>query len=353
MKLITLSIKNFRNFSTATFEFPQKLFITGPNGSGKTTIAEAIYYFTGFRSFKEPMDSNLVKKGEEGFVLHSDSVRAGEKLNMGVSYSGNGKRIRINNEDIAKHSEGFGKFIAVVFSGEDKHLSAGSGKYRRKFTDRIISVSDRNYFNQLIDYHRILKQRNKMLKENPSSRMIDTYAAQMSKVSSYIYDRRVEFVWYFREVLTDVYRQIFERDIEIDVEYYSSKDNGKYTQRSLIEALRSMRDRERKLRYTPVGLHRDDYKIGIDGKSISRIGSDGEQRLLGIALKITEVLLIYESLGEHPLVILDDVLAELDSERKAKLMSVFDAFPQIIVMSPVSEDNVLNYPVKSLDNAYI
>ena len=192
-----------------------------------------------------------------------------------------------------------------------------------------------------------------MLKDNPSSRMIDTYAAQMSKVSAYIYERRVEFVWYFREVLTDVYRQIFEREIDIDVEYYSSKDNGKYTQRSLIEALRSMRDRERKLGYTPVGLHRDDYKIEIDSKSISQIGSEGEQRLLGIALKITEVLLIYESLGEHPLVILDDVLAELDSERKEKLMSVFDAFPQIIVMSPVSEDNVLDYPVKSLEQTDI
>ncbi len=349
MKILSLSIENFRNISTAKFTFNEKVFITGKNGSGKTSILEAINYFSAFKSFRESNDKKIIRNGSKGFLIRMESLVQNESLHAGISVSGNKKEMMFNNEKVMKHSDVFGVFLSVVFSGFDKMLASRTPMYRRKFIDRILSLSDRQYFEDLITYHSILKKRNFMLKHNYNERLSDTYAMQMSKASDILYEKRIEFIYYFNSVLNDTISRIYNENKDVKVSYISSKDGGDYTDRPLYSVLQNSRYKEMQRKNTLFGLHLDDYDITVDGRNITHTGSDGEKRLLGLAFKLAETELIYENSGEFPVILIDDITAEIDNAKKEEIMKIFDTFPQIIITSPIIEDNISGYPVITLD----
>jgi len=343
MQITRLSIKNFRNFAIGDFDLKERTAITGHNGSGKTSVIEAIYYLSSFKSFRASSDAKVVKIGEEEFVVNADGEREGEQFNMGLQCANSKKILSVNRERISKLSDGFGIFLSVVLSIYDKQLSHPYSIYRRKFLDRLISTIDDQYFESLMQYHAVLRQKNNALKSGQGKNLIDAYTTQMSQRAEYIYERRLEFSAYFEEVLNGVYSRVFEKDNLIKVKYFSSKDKGDYTPAPLLEAARKRYDAELIRRRSLCGVHLDDYAITVDGHPISEFGSEGEKILLGITMKAAEIQLIYENRGEHPIVMIDDAFSELDAKKRDSMLAIFEEFPQLIITYPTKKQEHPGY----------
>lgn len=345
MKISSISIEGFRNFSTAKYDFPDRVFITGPNGSGKTSIMEAVNYFAGLRSFREYNDRKIINAQSERFLIRMDGLREEQPIKGGIAYNGTDKEIVFNGEKIKKMSDAFGIFLSVIFSGYDKLLASKAPSHRRKFIDRILSLSDRDYFNELIKYHSLVKKRNHVLKHRYDEKLADTYAMQLSDSAERLYAKRMEFIYYFNEVLSQTISIIYGSSKEVTVKYISSKDGGEYDQCPLSKVLFRKKHAEKQRGSTIAGPHLDDYDIQIDNNRITHLGSDGERRLLGLAFKLAETELVYESAGEYPVVLLDDITAEIDDDKKDRIMQLFKTLPQVIIASPIISDNTDNYPV--------
>ncbi|MEO0233554.1 MAG: DNA replication and repair protein RecF [candidate division WOR-3 bacterium] len=344
-----LSIVNFRNFSSKVFAFDRRTIITGMNGSGKTSIIEAIYYLTNFKSFRTGNDKKIVKIGEDHFIINIEGEREGEDFTVGLLYKDNKKVLSLNGNRSLKLTEGFGFFISVIFSTYDKLLSDRMAIYRRKFMDRIISTIDNEYFENVVQYHSILKRKNFVLKENGDKRLLETYSLQLSEKSDYIYERRIEFISYFEDLLNNLYEKVFEKKGLVKVRYFSSKDNGDFKNTSLFEKFKTNISLEKEKRRTIFGPHLDDIVITVEGKPISDFGSEGEKTLLGITLKIAELNLIYENIGEYPVILIDDAFSELDKVKTSKLLEIFESYPQVIITFPKKWESLKDYTLIDLD----
>jgi len=348
-----LSIVNFRNFSSKLFNFEDRTMITGANGSGKTSIIESIYYLTNFKSFRTSNDKKIVKIGEDSFIINLEGERGGEDFVLGLLYKDNKKILSINGNRITKLTDGFGFFISVIFSTYDKLLSDRMAIYRRKFVDRLISTIDNEYFENLIQYHSILKRRNFILKEDGDKRLLETYSLQLSERSVYLYERRLEFITYFEDLLNGLYEKVFERKGLVKVKYSSSKDGGNFKDVPLFEKFKTNFSFEKQKKRTMFGPHLDDIVITVEGKPVSDFGSEGEKTLLGITLKIAELNLIYENIGEYPVVLIDDAFSELDRIKTNKLLEIFESYPQVIITFPKKWENLENYKIIDLDKERI
>ncbi len=351
MILQILSINNFRNFSSKKFYFDRRTAITGINGSGKTSIVEAIYYFTNLKSFRTTNDKKVLMIGKDNFLLNIEGERENQKFSMGIMYNDNKKLISINGKRTNRLSEAFGFFISVIFSTYDKLLSDKPAIYRRKFIDRIISTVDPLYFENLIEYFSILKKRNFVLKNDGDKKLLDVYTQQLSQRSVYIYEKRLEFLIYFEDILNQLYELVFEKKQLVKVKYFSSKDSGDYKEYILYERLKKIFPQENEKKRTLLGPHLDDFLISVDNKPISDFGSEGEKTLLGTTLKIAEINIIYENVGEYPVVLIDDAFSELDILKIEKLLKIFDNFPQIIITYPKKWDMIKNYTMIDLDKS--
>jgi len=349
MQITHLSIKNFRNFAIGNFDIKDRTVITGANGSGKTSIIEAIYYLTSFKSFRSFSDAKVTKIGESEFVINADGERESEIFNLGLLYQNQKKIVSFNREKIEKLTDAFGIYLSAVLSVYDKLLSHPYSIYRRKFTDKLISTIDNEYFETLINYHSILRQKNNALKTEQSKILIDTYTEQMSQRAEYIYERRLEFALYFEEVLNKAYSQVFGKEKLIKVKYFSSKDNGDYTETPLKIMAGKKYDYEMKRKRSVCGVHLDDYIISVDNHPISEFGSEGEKILLGITLKMVEIQLIYENRGEYPVIMIDDAFSEIDSKKRRSLLNIFESYPQLIITYPKNRNDEPNYYKIDLD----
>lgn len=349
MQINHLSIENFRNFARGEFEFSDRVFVSGRNGTGKSSLLESIYYLSSLKSFRQNGDSRLVRIGSEGFLINSSGEREDAPLKMGVMYADGKKNVSVNGERVKKATESFGVFLSAVISGYDKQLSGTSAGVRRRFCDRIISLIDPEYLAKLMEYYSLLRMRNAVLKNEGDDRQTAVYSNQMSERSVYIYERRLEFMEYLAGTAAEVYGNLLKRDANIEIGYFSSKDGGEYTQRPLSEVHASKRDEEKRRKRTTAGVHLDDFLITVDGARITEIGSEGERMLLGLAMKCAEIELIYENIGEHPVILLDDPFAEMDLNRTSGMLEHFMQYPQVIFASPNPGDNLHSFEIINLD----
>ncbi len=342
MQILNISINNFRNYSTGKFDLSERTFITGPNASGKSSLLEAIYYFSGFKSFRAASDRQLVKHGQEGFGLNMKGISDDMEFSMGTVYSPEGKAVSVNTERIRKLIDAFGIFLSVVFSGADKALVESTPYFRRKYIDRVISTIDREYFSSLVEYHRILKQRNALLKNSGQQKLLDTYTERLSDTAMYIYSARQEFLGYFKDTLFEKFAEL-SADNDIEVGYVSSKDRGVYRETVLADCLRSVRNDEIRKGRTLFGPHLDDYSIIVSGRDFTKTGSEGERRMLCTAMRFVECSIITENTGNPPVILADDVFAEMDKDRKERILALFENYTQVIITSPNPDENLNHY----------
>lgn len=341
MILAHLSLINFKNYAEASFDFdPNVNIFTGLNGHGKTNILDAIHYLAFCKSYFNLIDSQNVRHGEDFFVVEGifDNKESRDKIYCGVK-KGQKKVFRKNKTEYERLADHIGKYPAVVISPYDKDLISDGSEVRRKFMDSIISQYNRTYLEDLIDYNKLLQQRNSLLKYFWENRTFDAdnleiWTVQLVAAAERIYAEREKFVAEFTPVFLAHYAAISGNAEDVTLEYTSHLSEGNFA-----DTIEASLEKDRRSSYTNVGTHKDDLKFKIGGHPLKKFGSQGQQKTYLISLKLAQFDLIREATGLVPVLLLDDIFDKIDDVRVQHLMKLVSDhnFGQIFITDTHSE----------------
>ena len=339
LRICKVHLTNFRNFRDETVEFgPRRNLLLGANAQGKTNVLEAIHMLGVGRSHRDRRDGNLVRFGETYYRVEGVFEHIGVRTTIEVAYDEERKRIRINGKE-AKPSDLIGLVGVVVSSPDDIDLIKGSPGFRRQFLDIAISQISREYLASLQKFVRALAQRNRLLKaiQMGKAQPAETAAWDRTLVLSgaAIVDARLRFLNDIRPEVEANFSAISGRKTGIDLTYDPKgyRLGGGDTADLLARAVKAQREIEIARGYTTVGPHVDDFRLLAGERDIRRFGSEGEQRTGVLALRCAEVMVMKTKTGRYPVVLLDDVFAELDDARTKALTALISDYDQIILTS--------------------
>jgi DNA replication and repair protein RecF len=336
MKFREVQLQTFRNHAATEFECaPGRNVFFGNNGEGKTNILEAISYLCLTKSFYASSDSTAVQFGETGFTVSANAVSDIEvAYRIDVSYikEAKEKRIAINNGVVDDRPSIIGMFPVVVLSPENANVTSGTPADRRRFIDVVVSQSNKSYLQDLLEYRRILRQRNRILFEAKAGQrvspdLMEPWNENLVKRGSQITQRRAEFVHEFSPYLVDAYTMIAGSEERPSMKYGSSIKVEAMLPTEQIQSLfrrelEQQRAEEQKLGTTLVGPHKDELEFEINGMGLKAFASQGQHKTFLVALKIAEFYYLQERCRETPILLLDDVFSELDEPRSAKLLTL-------------------------------
>ena len=312
---------SFRNHESTNMSFgPGITIIWGENGSGKTSVLEAIHSLSFGSSFRTNNKKELIKEGSnnfliEGFFKNKKGVES--TVFFSQDTSGN-KKIKINKKEIRKRKDLLGLNNVVVFSPEEESITKSGPSNRRKFFNKVFSIVSKSYLEDLLNYNSVLEQRNAVLKIN-SKKKINKQIEIWNKPFS----EKCEKLWRQRKLLLVDFLEVFKETVKkIDLGLvcdisYNQKTTKKEETISLLE--RTL-DTEIALGFTALGPHRDDFLFKWRGRAIRKHGSQGEHKMFLALLKISELLFISKKTKKSPVFLIDDIFANLDIERSKKLL---------------------------------
>lgn len=335
-----LSIYNFRNYEKIYLEFNDNINIfVGLNGAGKTNILESIYVLALTKSHRSYNDKNLILKDKSSLKIIGDIITKEKNKKMEIVINSRGKRVSINNLAVKKVSEYISNFDVILFCPDDLELIKGSPSERRKFLNIEIGQLNSKYFIYLNEYNNLVKNRNEYLKsitfEKYNEKYLDILNSQIIEKALYIYKYRIDFINKLQKNLEKIYNNITKKNIKI--EYRNSCDIKEYNEETIKNKLKlKLNSNLRKEIFqgnTLYGPHKDDFEIYIDGINLKEYGSQGQQRLVVLCIKIAELEIFKNEIGEYPVLLLDDVFSELDIEKKNKIISYLKKDIQTFITS--------------------
>jgi len=335
MILKTLSILNYKNFDAKSFQFDSKInCFVGPNGIGKTNILDAIYHLSFGKSYFNPVSSQNIKHNEDFFVIDGvyDKQDRQEKIIVSLK-KGQKKIIKRNGKAYDRFSNHIGFLPLVIISPADRDLITEGSSTRRKFIDGVISQSNKSYLLDLINYNKVLAQRNALLKyfalNNTFNKdTLDIYNDQLHDLGHSIYTLRDNFLQEFIPIFKARYKAISNGNEIVNLVYKSDLSNA-----NLKTLLQSTINKDKALQYTSVGIHKDDLNFEIEQYPIKKFGSQGQQKTFLIALKLAQFDFIKIHSGVNPILLLDDIFDKLDEQRVSQIISLVDDenFGQIFI----------------------
>ena len=316
-----LKISNFRNYANQEIKLNKNLNIFyGENAQGKTNIIESIFLASIGKSFRSKKDSELIKFGESFARIEIDFHKSDRDGNIEIGIS-NKKNININKIKIKKLSDLLGNINTVIFTPDDINILKGGPQNRRKFLDIMISQLRPNYMHILSLYNKTLEQRNNYLKqiktEKKDENLLDIWDEKLIDYGIKIYEYRNEFLEKIKNKIKNIHKGITSDKEEIEIEYISDAK----TRQNFINELKSRRKLDIIKGYTTKGVHRDDFIIYINKKEVGTFGSQGQNRTAMLSLKLSELQVIYDDIGEYPILLLDDFMSELDSKRRESFLN--------------------------------
>lgn len=327
MYIKKVKLENFRNYDNLEVEFKKDFnLIYGNNAQGKTNILEAIYLSAIGKSFQTNKDSEMIKIGKEKAKVEIEYETKDREGKITVEIADK-KTFFINGIKQKKISDIIGKINIVLFYPDNIDIIKGGPAERRRFLDIMISQLKPNYIHILNKYLKTLDQRNAYLKQikfdNKSKDMLEIWDESLSELSYQIYTYRSEYIQKIKEKIKVIHNKITncgQQDEKIEISFISS---GK-SQKDFYENL--LRNRENDIRkgYTSTGSHRDDFDIYINDKKVNVYGSQGQQRTSVLSLKLTELNIIQDEIGESPILLLDDFMSELDENRRNNLTNAIE-----------------------------
>lgn len=320
MNITKIKLENFRNYTNQEISFNKGInVIYGDNAQGKTNILEAIFLCSMGKSFRTNKDKELIKLSEDFAKINIEYEKSDRKGKIEYIIS-NKKIISINGVKIKKLSELLGNINSIIFSPDDMEILKDGPQKRRKFLNMLISQLRPRYLFNLNDYNKTLEQRNNYLRqikyENKPKNMIDIWNEKLANHAQIIYEYRREFADKILKKIVDIHKNITNNSEEIKINYISDFKNKEEYIRKLNEKLN--KDIERG--YTSTGIHKDDFEVYINGKNINLYGSQGQFRTAILSLKLSELYVIYDEIGEYPILLLDDFMSELDEKRRKKFV---------------------------------
>jgi DNA replication and repair protein RecF len=354
MILNTLSLINYKNFESQSFTFDSKInCFVGHNGIGKTNVLDAIYHLSFGKSYFNPIATQNIKHDEEFFVVDGvfDKDERREKIIVSLK-KGQKKIIKRNGKIYEKFSDHIGFIPLVMISPADRDLIIEGSDTRRKFIDSVISQSDKTYLNNIINYNKVLVQRNALLKyfalnNTFNAQTLDIYNEQLHNYGSDIFKTREEFLKAFIPIFKLRYNAISNRKEDVNLSYKSDLFEG-----GLKTLLKTNLNKDKALHYTSVGIHKDDLNFEIETYPIKKFGSQGQQKSFLIALKLAQFDFVKQQSGVTPILLLDDIFDKLDEQRVAQIIHLVDDehFGQIFISDthPERTENV----VKQIHQSY-
>ncbi len=341
MGFVSLKFYQFRNIVDSSISLQgSTIFLVGKNGQGKSNFLEAVYLLSYGSSFRVSKDRLLVKRdsGEKSYSLKGEYRTRCEKggdRNPGfsgsvlLSYqssSGGQKRIEVNGERVQSRRELVNLIPSVVFCHGDNRFVTGSPEQQRWFFNHLISQVDPEYLKNLLEYRKILKQRNFLLKQGSSDQLLGVYDNHLACKGLLLRDSRAYLMDGFNQVFTEIYRQITGEKKAVSLQYRPSWEAS--DPKGIEGRLYENREKDFHLSTTTTGPHRDRYRFDFEGKDYSEIASTGQIRLLSLILRITQAVHFAQRTGRKPVLLLDDVMLELDGETRKQFMASLPAYEQ-------------------------
>ena len=321
MHINSILLENFRNYDNQEIKLNKNInIIYGNNAQGKTNIIESVFLCAYGKSFRTKKDCELIKFDKDLCkveVSYSKIDREG-KIKAEINDK---KTFFVNGVKQNKISDIIGKINVVIFTPDDIEIIKDGPQKRRRFLDMMISSLRPNYLHLLNSYNKILEQRNNLLRqikvENKNHAMLDIWDEQLSEYSFKIYEYRKYFVEKISNSIEDIHNLITKSGKEdIKIKYISNSKNKE----SFLENLKKSRIIDIKKGFTATGIHRDDFMIYINNRPVSIFGSQGQQRTAILTLKLCELKIVKEEIGDSPILLLDDYMSELDEKRRTSFL---------------------------------
>ncbi len=330
-----LELSDFRNIKSLSMEpFERVNIICGENAQGKTNLMEAMWLFTGAKSFRKTKDSEFIRLGQEKASLFAEFFAENREQNAEIKFSPT-RSMKKNGIDIRSAAEYAGTCGGVVFSPGQMNLFRDGPKERRRLEDTSLCQLYPKYISVLADYKRVLEQRNAVLKDarfhSALLDMLEVYDSQLARLGGSILRTRINYCESLKKKAEIIYEGMSGGREKFSAEYISTCfEHGEHPDCSMstaelaqkfYEKLCSSKSSDLEHGITSVGPHRDDIEVTLDGFPVASFGSQGQQRSCILSIKLGEAKLLGEAMGEPPLILLDDVMSELDAPRRKYILN--------------------------------
>ena len=348
MYIKRLQMLNYRNYKSLNITLGKNVNVfMGDNAQGKTNILEAIYYCAFAKSHRTSKDRELINwnsdSAYESLLVGKD--RLDKNIDINILKDGK-KAIKINKIKVSKIGELFGNFNVVMFSPEDLKIIKDSPGVRRKFIDMELCQLNSKYYYNLVQYNKVLNERNVVLKNRKlDSEILDIYDIQLANFGYHIIIERLKYINKLNFYGKDIHKDISSGKENVEFKYISTIKDLEDIENSFYELLRRNRKKDIEKGTTSIGPHRDDFIVLINDVDTKSFGSQGQQRSAVLTIKFSSLKIIKEMTSEYPVLLLDDVLSELDFNRKRYILSTIGEIQTIITCTGI--EDLANY----LDNS--
>lgn len=350
MHIEQLTLKNYRNYQTLDIPFDHKVnVIIGENAQGKTNLMEAIYLLAFTKSHRTTREKELIQWEQEFAKIEGKIRKRNQTFPLEIIISSKGKKAKLNRIEQKRLSDYIGALNVVMFAPEDLTLVKGPPQIRRRFMDMELGQIQPNYIFHLGQYQKILKQRNHLLKQMQRKQsndkvMLQVLTDQLSSHAAIILERRFAFLEQLRQWAGEIHHGISRKLEGLEIQYSATIEvledaNREKIETIYLEKFNGIVDKEMERGTTLIGPHRDDIIFYVNGKDVQTFGSQGQQRTTALSVKLAEIELIYQEVGEYPILLLDDVLSELDDYRRSHLLNTIQGKVQTFV-STTSVDGI-------------
>ena len=344
-----IKIKNFRNYEEEEINLEKNVNIFyGENAQGKTNIIEAIFLCSMGKSFRAKKDKEMIKLDKENALIEIEYQKSDRDGKIKIELA-NKKTVYVNGIKIKKLSELLGNIHIVIFTPDDINILKGGPQNRRRFLDIMISQLKPNYMHNLNLYLKTLEQRNNYLRqikeEGKDESLLEIWDEKLAEYAYNVSSYRNYFIEKIKNKIKNIHNEITDYKEDIEIEYITEcLDKNKF-----LELLKQRRKLDIIKGFTTKGVHRDDFMIYINKKELDIYGSQGQHRTAILSLKLSELNIINEEIGEYPILLLDDFMSELDQKRRNHFLEKIENTQVIITCTDkidVENKNILIYNVK-------
>lgn len=337
MILRKISLRNFRNYAELQLNLADGCnFFVGDNAQGKSNFLEAVHVLGVTRSFRASSDRELARLGSTGFEVSGEFIDELRVRRLATMLYDQG-RGRENSLDRKRLSNALwvGKFPMVLFSPECHKITGGPPAERRRFVDLLLCQSTPAYLADLLEYNRVLRQRNALLAQSESGteKNLVAWSQALAVYGCRIVRARRKFVKEYEQILSQSYQHISGSTLPFYFAYRTQFQSEEITPERFLHFLQGARAQEERRKRTQVGPHFDDFIFAIDGKDLRKYGSRGEQKSALIALKHAETVYLKTRTGTAPIILLDDPASELDGKRLRSTLEYFYGIGQLLITS--------------------
>jgi DNA replication and repair protein RecF len=350
MRITEIRLNNFRNYGSLKMRFDKRInVLIGDNAQGKTNLLEAISFLSTVRSFRIKDETDLIKKDCEIARIEGVIASVSGEKRLTVMIGQTGKSLLIHKNPVKRTSEFIGQCNAVLFTPADMDFFEAPPKVRRRMMDVELSKLSPVYMENLNQYAKVLKERNLYLKQDrPDVEYLEVLSDRLVALQIPIIESRREFLDFISKRISALFCKFMDENFEVDIKYESESDSQTDLAQQIGLKMSASLKRDLAFKITHVGIHRDDAKFTLNGFDVSSFASQGQKRMLILALKMAILEFIVSKINTYPILLLDDVFSELDTKKKDKFTQLLPKDVQILITTTDISD-INGWPASETD----